>query len=170
MMVVDAEKSEVEEDWQAPVGRQRKHRRRLRLRGGIAPGSSLKEGGDVYLAYDYPPPFGPQRGAAPGARGAMLVKILELHDDGVTIEETRSDDLPEYGRLPVALTPGPPPRPGAQKQAIEEWGRELAAALDQGTSQPTPSSTSCDACRRDWWAELPRGSRVRRSARRSGRC
>ncbi|MFC6235753.1 DEAD/DEAH box helicase, partial [Leucobacter soli] len=132
VMVVDAEKSEVEEDWQAPVGRQRKHRRRLRLRGGIAPGSSLKEGGDVYLAYDYPPPFGPQRGAAPGARGAMLVKILELHDDGVTIEETRSDDLPEYGRLPVALTPGPPPRPGAQKQAIEEWGRELAAALDQG--------------------------------------
>jgi uncharacterized protein len=38
----------------------------------------------------------------------------------------------------VALTPGPPPRAGAQKTAIEEWGQRLASALDHGHDFPDP--------------------------------
>ncbi|MGD9606727.1 MAG: TM0106 family RecB-like putative nuclease, partial [Leucobacter sp.] len=132
VMVVDGGTSSVDDDWRAPEGRQRKHRRELRLRGEIAPGSSLKEGSEAYLVYDYPPPFDPQPGAAPGARATRLVRILERREDGVTVQETRDGAAPSYDRLPVALTPGPPPRPGAQKPAIEEWGRALAASLDDG--------------------------------------
>ncbi len=132
VMVVDGAASRIEEEWRAPEGRQRKHRRTIRLRGEIAPGSSLKEGSDAYLVYDSPPPFAPQPGAAPGARGTRLVKILERSASEIVVEETRDGDIPAYGRLPVALTPGPPPRPGAQKPAIEEWGAALAASLDSG--------------------------------------
>ncbi|MBN9613389.1 MAG: AAA family ATPase, partial [Actinobacteria bacterium] len=114
------------------------HRRTLRLRGEIAPGSSLKPGSEAYLVYDYPPPFPVHPGAAPGARGTRQVRILERHDDGVTVQETRTGEVPEYGRLPVALTPGPPPRPGAQKPAIESWGSALAAALEQGRLPADP--------------------------------
>lgn len=137
VLVVDGSRSEPEHDWQEPQGRARLHRRRLRLRGDIAPGSSLKAGSDAYLLYAYPPPF-TQAGAVPGSRGTKLIKILERHDDGVTVEETRAGDTDAWQILPVALTPGPPPRAGAQNVAIEEWGRELAAALDDGRGFTDP--------------------------------
>ena len=138
VMVIDHASSDVDHDWQAPHGRGRLHRRRLRLRGEISPGSSLKAGSDAYLLYAYPPPF-EQRGAQPGARGSRTVKIVERYDDGVTVEETRSGDLTPWGVLPVALTPGPPPRAGAQKTAIEQWGGALAAALDTKTQFADPA-------------------------------
>lgn len=137
VLVIDRALSTAEHDWQEPQGRARLHRRRLRLRGEIAPGSSLKAGSDAYLVYAAPAPFEMLR-AAPGARGAKLVKIAERLDDGVIVEETRNGDLPEWHELPVALTPGPPPRAGAQKTAIEEWGAALAAALDRGDELADP--------------------------------
>lgn len=131
VMVVDAAESAAETDWEAPTGRQRNHRRELRLRGEIAPGSTMKEGVDAFALYEYPPPAALARYGAPGARGTCRVKIVERHDDGATVQETRSNDFPEYRELPVALTPGPPPPPGQQKPAIEEWGRALAGAFDR---------------------------------------
>ena len=137
VMIVDAASSVLEHDWQEPQGRARLHRRRLRLRGELAAGSGLKPGGDAYLLYAYPAPF-QQSGAQPGARGARLVKIVDRHDDGVTVEETRSGDLEAWAELPIALAPGPPPRAGAQKGAIEEWGSALAAALDRSEQVADP--------------------------------
>ncbi len=137
VMIVDAAASEADLGWQAPEGRARLHRRSLRLRGEIAPGSSLKAGGEAYLLYEYPPPF-EQRTAQPGARGTRMVKILERHDDGVTVQETRGGDMLAWSELPLALTPGPPPRAGAQKTAIEEWGRDLAVAFDTGQPHADP--------------------------------
>lgn len=137
VMIINDASSGVAQEWQAPEGRARLHRRRVRLRGEIAPGSSLKPGGDAYLLYAYPTPF-PQPGSAPGSRGSRLVKILERHDDGVTVEETRAGDLDAWKVLPVALTPGPPPRAGAQKSAIEEWGSALSAALERGETFADP--------------------------------
>ncbi|MBO1900876.1 TM0106 family RecB-like putative nuclease [Leucobacter weissii] len=131
VLVVDTAASAVESDWREPEGRQRKHRRRLRLRGQFAPGSSPKPGSEGYLLYDFPAPFA-QAGGGPGARGARLASIVERHPDGVTVEETRAAEAVAYRELPVALTPGPPPPPGAQKPAIEEWGATLAASLDSG--------------------------------------
>lgn len=137
VLIVDAAVSGTEYNWQEPQGRARLYRRRLRLRGELAPGSSFKEGSDAYLLYAAPAPF-ETRGAAPGARGTRMVKIIERLEDGVIVEETRSGDLPEWAVLPIALTPGPPPRAGAQKTAIEEWGAALAAALDENTAFADP--------------------------------
>ncbi|WP_244303313.1 hypothetical protein [Leucobacter coleopterorum] len=85
VLIVDVRSSAVLADWFLP-SRARAERRRIRLRGDIAPGSSLKVGTDAFLLYDYPSPF-PQPGAAPGARGARRVTIIDRHDDGVTVEE-----------------------------------------------------------------------------------
>lgn len=137
VLIVDPTLSTAAHEWQEPQGRAKLHRRRLRLRGEIAPGSSMKEGSDAYLIYAAPAPFDTPR-AAPGARGAKLVKIVERFDDGVIVEETRNGELPEWYTLPIALTPGPPPRAGAQKTAIEEWGARLAAALDRGEELADP--------------------------------
>ena len=137
VLVVDSALSDAEHDWQAPQGRARLHRRRLRLRGEIAPGSSLKEGSEAYLVYAAPAPFS-TTGVAPGARGTRMVRILQRLEDGVVVEETHGADLPDWAVLPVALTPGPPPRAGAQKTAIEEWGAALAASLDAGVAFADP--------------------------------
>lgn len=130
VMVVDGAHSEISEDWHLPQ-RARNERRHLRLRGEIAPGSTLKPGSRVFLLYEHPAPF-PQRGAAPGARGAKEATILERHDDGVTVSESVTGDGVPHGVLPTALVPGPPPHPGSQKGAIEEWGRNFAVCLDGG--------------------------------------
>ncbi len=129
VLVVDGARSGVLVDWFLPP-RARAERRHLRLRGEIAPGSSLRVGGDAYVLYEHPAPF-PQPGAAPGARGVRRVRIVERFDDGVTVEEFVGATEP-YRALPVALVPGPPPPAGAQKGAIEEWGTALARALDRG--------------------------------------
>ena len=121
VLLVDPGLSHVDGDWQLPTDRARLHRRRLRLHGEFAPGSSVKPGAEVYALYAYPPPF-PQPGAAPGARGARLVQVVEQHGDGITIEETLPVDAAEWAVLPIALTPGPPPHAGAQQSAITEWG------------------------------------------------
>ncbi|PRI09989.1 TM0106 family RecB-like putative nuclease [Leucobacter massiliensis] len=128
VLIVDPALSRVREDWFVPP-RGRAERRRLLLRGELAPGSSLRAG-EVTLLYEHPPPF-PQPGAAPGARGARRATVLERGDDGVLVEEYAPPSGP-HAALPIALVPGPPPRAGAQQGAIEEWGRALAEALDRG--------------------------------------
>lgn len=138
VMIVDRETSRVVDDWQAPEGRRRAHRRTLRLLGEIAPGSTFQADSDAFIVYEHPAPFAAIRGAAPGARGARQLKILERGEHEVTLVETRPLDAPAYDDLPVAVTPGPPPRAGEQKNAIEEWGRELAAALDAGDFPADP--------------------------------
>nr|WP_245190380.1 bifunctional RecB family nuclease/DEAD/DEAH box helicase [Leucobacter exalbidus] len=130
VLIVDASQSWATETWHRPP-RARTDRRQLRLRGAISPGSSLR-GGDIYLVYAYPAPF-PQPGAAPGSRGARRAKIIERFSDGVVVEETLAAGVEQFSELPIAVVPGPPPPAGAQKEAIEEWGRDLAAARAAGT-------------------------------------
>ncbi len=130
VLVVDAERSGVTADWYVPT-RGRSERRHLRLCGELAPGSTLRAGGDAYVLYDFPAPF-IDRGAAPGARSAQRVTILEADADGVTVTETLRPRTDPYALLPIALVPGPPPNPGGQPAAIGEWGAELARALDAG--------------------------------------
>ncbi|QIM16278.1 TM0106 family RecB-like putative nuclease [Leucobacter insecticola] len=143
VMVIDWDLTTVVENWFLPP-RARSERRHIRLRGEISPGSSLKPGSDAFLLYEYPSPF-PQHGAVPGSRGARRVKIAERFDDGVTVEEVLSGDMNRYDALPVALVPGAPPRAGAQKGAIEEWGALLAQSLDRGSF---PSDPVVDLLRR----------------------
>ncbi|WP_449277901.1 TM0106 family RecB-like putative nuclease [Leucobacter sp. GX24907] len=142
VLVVDPTSSPVSEDWHLPP-RARARRRHLLLRGELAPGSSLRPGGDVFVLYDHPAPF-PQHGGAPGSRGVRRARLLERLDDGVLVQELLGD-ADEYAVLPVALVPGPPPPPGAQKGAIEEWGARLLTALEAGSF---PSDPVVDLIRR----------------------
>ena len=137
VLIVEAAASATQGGWQEPEGRARLHRRRLRLSGEIAPGSSIKPGSEIYLLYGHPAPF-PQFGAAPGSRGARMARIVERHENGVTVEETLPSEAEPWTELPIALTPGPPPRAGAQKSAIEEWGRGLLASLERGEEMRDP--------------------------------
>ena len=167
VLVVDPERSAVEEPWFRPP-RARVDRRHLRLRGDLAPGSSLRPGSDAYLLYEFPAPFA-QLGGAPGARAARRVRILERADasaggaggaggaasaggadrgpaagdrtaagDSVLVEESLANGAAPFAALPVALVPGPPPPAGAQRTAIEEWGSDLAGALDLGRFPDDP--------------------------------
>lgn len=138
VMIIDAAAS-VSEGWIPPEGQARAHRRVLRLRGDIAPGSTFQAGRDVMVLYDAPPPFA-TRGSAPGARGARTVKVLDVHAEGLTVEERGSrDEMPTWNELPVAVTPGAPPRVDALEDAIAEWGRDLAASYDTGTAYEDPA-------------------------------
>ncbi len=136
VLVVDAVLSSVQIPWFLPA-RARNERRRPRLMGEIAPGSSLKVDSEAFLLYEYPPPF-PTFGAQPGARGAVRARILERYENGVTVEESRGADIEEYDALPVALAPGPPPPAGRQPGAIKEWGVRLADALERGEQMRDP--------------------------------
>lgn len=132
VLVVDALLSRVSDDWHVPdEPRARALRRRIRLRGALAPGSSLRPGGQAYLLYEAPAPFA-TRGVEPGARSASRVTVVERAGDEVLVEELLPRDATPFDVLPVALVPGPPPHAGQQKGAIEAWGREFATALDRG--------------------------------------
>lgn len=136
VLVVERARSEVAENWFIPE-RARVRRRHLRLRGELAPGSNPKADTEAYLLYDYPAPY-TTRGIAPGARGYRQVKILAADADGVTVMETLPDDSEPFDTFPVAMTPGPPPRPGSQPGAIEEWGEALARSFDEGVFLADP--------------------------------
>ncbi len=120
------ERGEVERDWHREEG-QRIDRRRLRLFGQFGPGSAVKAGTDAFLLYEFPGPF-PATQGGPGARSLRRVRLGEVGDDCILIEETRPDDVPEYRALPSAVTPGPPPPAGAQRTAIESWCRSIVDA------------------------------------------
>ena len=130
VLVVEAGDSEVEDDWHVSP-RARTERRRVRLRGVLAPGSTFKPGSDAFVVYDLPAPF-TATGSAPGARAVKRVKIVERYGDGATIEEPLGTGNTRYAELPIAITPGPPPHAGRQKSAIEAWGRAFATAQAAG--------------------------------------
>lgn len=136
VLVVEAGDSEVADDWHTPP-RAHSERRRVRLRGVLAPGSTFKAGSDAFALYELPAPFA-TAGSAPGARAVKRVKIVERYADGATIEEPLGAGNTRYAQLPIAITPGPPPHAGRQKSAIEEWGRAFATAQAGGRKFEDP--------------------------------
>ncbi|WP_241156262.1 TM0106 family RecB-like putative nuclease [Leucobacter chromiireducens] len=136
VLVVDPALSRVEESWHTPP-RGRVQRRTLRLAGELAPGSSAKSGGEVFLVYAAPAPFRDPR-TGPGERTARLARVLDRDERGLLVAETLPRDAAEYATLPIAVTPGPPPNEGQQRVAIEEWGQEYADALAAGYELADP--------------------------------
>ncbi|WP_308465682.1 TM0106 family RecB-like putative nuclease [Rathayibacter soli] len=131
------EQATLERDW-FREGRQRRNRRHLRLRGRLAPGSSIQPGDQAgpFLLYEYPGPFAVP-GAEPGARTAREVTVLEMGDDGsFLIEELQPQDVEPYDALPSALTPAKPPPAGAQKPAIDEWAQTILDAQPGWPADP----------------------------------
>lgn len=124
VLVVDPALSTVAQRWYRE-DQHRVDRRELLLRGRIAPGSRFGVGGELFVLYDSPAPF-PRQGLRPGSRTQNSVRVLEVLDDGLVVEE-RSVAGFTWSELPMAVVPGTPPPAGRQREAILEWAQELSS-------------------------------------------
>ncbi|HKT55818.1 MAG TPA: TM0106 family RecB-like putative nuclease [Microbacterium sp.] len=131
VVVIDAARSRVVEDWHQGV---RSVRRLVMLQGELAPGTKLSEGGRPFALYELPAPYE----TLPMPRwihAAHMVEVVEVHDDGVVIAETAVDGQ-TWDALPLALTPSAPPMAGNQQTAIEEWADAVVDALPRLPRDP----------------------------------
>ncbi|MCA1305383.1 TM0106 family RecB-like putative nuclease [Microbacterium esteraromaticum] len=122
---VDATRSSVDEDW-ALGERQRSQSRVLRLRGEVAPGSTLREGSSPFALYTVPTPF------AANAPSRVIhvphaVEVIAVLDDGYVVRE-RGIDGQLWDDLPLALAPAAPPHVASQQSAIEQWAARVHRA------------------------------------------
>lgn len=125
VLVVDPALSAMTQRWYRE-DQHRTDRRELLLRGRVAPGSRFGVGAELFVLYDSPAPF-PRQGLRPGSRTPNSVRVLEVLDDGLLVEE-RSVAGSTWAELPMAVVPGTPPPAGRQKDAILEWAQELSSA------------------------------------------
>ncbi|MDQ2623642.1 MAG: TM0106 family RecB-like putative nuclease, partial [Actinomycetota bacterium] len=115
-------------DWHRETPRQ-SLRRHVRLWGELGPGSALTPGTSVFAVY---PPAGPRFN--PEAKAGMRqshssASILEAYEDGsFLVQELLRKTLDEYEALPLALTPGAPPKADSLESAIAEWAGGVLAA------------------------------------------
>jgi len=138
--VLRVDRVRVLRDWYRE-GKQRTDRRLLELRGEWAPGSRPSEGAAYYLLYEHPGPY-PDPRADRGARCVRQVRLAEVHDAHVLVEETLPQGFDPHCEEPTALTPGPPPDPGTQVTAIAEWAETLLTApAPLPAPAPAPAST-----------------------------
>lgn len=123
---VDPGSSAVVEEWGVAEG-QRTQTRLVRLRGEVAPGSTVGVGGRPFALYSVPTPFDaplPSR----VIHAPHEVEVIEVLDDGYLVRE-RTVAGQTWDALPVALAPAAPPNTATQQAAIEEWaGSVLQAA------------------------------------------
>lgn len=137
---VDATVSRVDADWAVDEGR-RAQTRLVRLRGEVAPGSTLGVGGRPFALYGVPTPFD-----APAPSRVIHVphevEIVEVLDDGYIVRE-RTVQGQVWDELPLALAPAAPPNVLSQQGAIEEW----AAALHHA-APVFPNDAATDILRR----------------------
>ena len=126
VVVLDAERSHVVEDWHAGEGRARSLRRRLELRGDPAPGTRLSPGGQPFVLYSLPAPF-PSVPSPRWIHAARTVRVIEVLEDGAIVEELAADGE-TWAELPFALTPAAPPSAGNQQTAIDAWADRVIDA------------------------------------------
>ena len=124
VLVVDPARSAMTQRWYRE-DQHRVDRRELLLRGRVAPGSRFGVGAELFVLYDSPAPF-PRQGLRPGSRTQNSVRVLEVLDDGLVVEE-RSVAGFTWPELPMAVVPGTPPPAGRQREAILEWAQELSS-------------------------------------------
>ncbi|WP_127131056.1 bifunctional RecB family nuclease/DEAD/DEAH box helicase [Georgenia sp. SYP-B2076] len=117
----------VERDW-FKEGRQRSLRRRLRLTGTMATGSTTGEGTAVFLHYDPLFPGGLTPPAGGIRAGHQRAVVREHADRSLLVEERLASDAAPYPDLPVALSPGPPPATASQEAAVRALAGDVAAA------------------------------------------
>ncbi len=134
VMTVDATRSRVIEDWYHPEGKS--ERRRVELRGELAPGTRLSEGSNPFAIYELPTPF-PFEAMPRWIHGTRTVTVVEVLDDGAIVEELAVDGV-TWDDLPLALTPPSPPSAGRQQGAIDEWAD---AVIDASPGLPQNAAT-----------------------------
>ena len=125
VVVLDRDRCRVLTDWHRPEGT-RVDRRIVELRGELAPGTRLSEGGEPFAVYEAPAPF-PTETHPRWIHAPRTVKVREVLDDGVVVEEFAVRGF-TWQELPLALTPAAPPQAGSQQAAIDEWADGLIHA------------------------------------------
>ncbi|WP_221586178.1 bifunctional RecB family nuclease/DEAD/DEAH box helicase [Microbacterium sp. G2-8] len=125
VIVVDIRRSALVDDWHIPDG-SRSERRRLELRGELAPGTRLGTASSPYAVYPAPAPF-PNEASPRWIHVPREVTVVEVFDDGVIVDEYAVQGQ-TWRELPIALTPPSPPKAGAQQGAIDEWADTLLRA------------------------------------------
>lgn len=125
VVVLDHERCRVLTEWHLPEGA-RVARRVVELRGDLAPGTKLTAGSESYALYDLPAPF-PIEPSPRWIHGARTLKIVDVLDDGVIVEENAIQGF-TWAELPIALTPPSPPHAGSQQAAIDQWADAVIAA------------------------------------------
>ncbi|MFT4214676.1 MAG: TM0106 family RecB-like putative nuclease [Microbacterium sp.] len=131
VVAIDRARCRVVTDWHWPPGA-RVSRRVLELRGDLAPGTRLAAGGAPFAVYELPAPF-PTPPNPRCIHAARSVRVVEILDDGVIVEETSADGI-TWQELPIALTPSAPPRAGSQQVAIDQWADAVIAAAPATTA------------------------------------
>jgi predicted RecB family nuclease len=127
--------AEVSESWHINKG-QRNERRHLKLFTTPAPGSKLTLNAQVYLVYpnwceSLPEP------SSPGARRIVSAKVIEIVSDSVfLVEEMLAKGCVEHDYLPLAVTPGAPPKTTNIENAIKAWGENVLATYPTLERQP----------------------------------
>ncbi|MGI6878681.1 TM0106 family RecB-like putative nuclease [Microbacterium sp. gxy059] len=122
VIAVDVRRSDIVDDWHVPDG-SRAERRRIALRGALAPGTRLRAGARPFLLYAAPAPF-PSEASARWIHVPREANVVEVLDDGVVVDEYAAQGA-TWHDLPLAVTPPSPPQAGAQQGAIEEWADGL---------------------------------------------
>ncbi|MEN0129593.1 MAG: TM0106 family RecB-like putative nuclease [Brevundimonas sp.] len=132
---------EIVADWHL-TGRAKRPRRELRLTGVLEPGSDLKVGAQPFALYDDPPGFAQvPNNALRGSTGTEVLGIeLADEDSGgratITVRETRAPESDADARVPMALTPGHPPRTAPIAAAIRELATSVASGLPDLPDHP----------------------------------
>jgi uncharacterized protein len=134
VLVVDPAASAVVQRWYRE-DHHRVDRRHVLLRGRIAPGSRFSVGGEPIALYEPPAPF-PSHSLRPGSRAWHSVRVLEVLDDGLLIEETAVAGV-SWNELPFAIAPGTPPPAGRQQGAILEWAQHVDRAFPHWPANPS---------------------------------
>jgi predicted RecB family nuclease len=135
VVILDHTRCRVVEDWNRGDG-QRAERRRVELRGEVAPGTRLSVGGSPFVLYEVPAPFPQHRPVSPRwIHVGRTVEVVEVLDDGAVIEETAVDGN-TWPELPVALTPSAPPSAGRQQGAIDKWADAVIEAFPRFPEDP----------------------------------
>lgn len=133
VVTLDSSRCRVVADWHAEEGK-RALRRRLELRGELAPGTRISEGSDPFALYELPVSF-PFADKARWIHADHRVTVIETLDDGAIVEETAIDGE-TWPELPIALTPAAPPRAMNQQTAIDAWADALVAAAPELPCDP----------------------------------
>jgi predicted RecB family nuclease len=134
VVAIDPARSRVREDWHFLESGKGGERRIVELRGDLAPGTRLSEGGNPFALYELPAPY--RFDASPRwIHSYRSVTVVEVLDDGAVIEETAVDGE-TWDRLPLALTPAAPPAAGNQQAAIDAWADGVIDAAPELPADP----------------------------------
>ena len=118
VLTVDPARSFVAQPWYLPE-RAHSPQREVMLRGEIAPGSSLREGSEVFTIYERPVPF-PALKSSRWINVPVPARIIEVRDDGLLVAERGMPEV-EWERAPIAVVPGPPPSTKNIQERIDLW-------------------------------------------------